>query len=126
MRFLILFIFSLASCNNKSDVGRKRSNDTITITVPVSKDSTKDLNFIDSTYLTIKINADTLVAEFWGHSLRLDNETSLDQFIQDNKKNINPRRIRIVTTQHYSYQKFKSTVEVLKKNEYYGFQMMTQ
>ena len=121
---LISFIFLLECCSNKNDGGEKQSNDSVAIEVPVSEDSNKNSKPFDSSYLVITISADTLSVELSGRSMQLESATNLDQFIEDNKQNITAPRIKIITTQHFSYQNFKSTIDILKKHEYYGFQMI--
>jgi biopolymer transport protein ExbD len=101
-----------------------KSSEPITIEQPTI--TTKTVNANDSSYFSLTILNDSFEANFLNKKKVFKSSSEVDRFIQDNKTLINPNKILIIGNAKVSYEKMKPILEILKKYEYYKFQMVTK
>ena len=100
-----------------------KPSDPITVEQPTI--TTKPAEPIDSSYLSITISNDGFEISFLNKKEIIKSGAKVDKFIQDKKKLINPNKILIRGNSTDHHDKFKSIVDVLKKYNYYKFQLIT-
>jgi len=96
------------------------------ITIEQTTITTKTVDVNDSSYFSLTILNDSFVANFLNNKKVFKSSSEVDRFIQDNKTLINPNKILIIGGAKVSYEKMKPILEILKKYEYYKFQMVTK
>jgi biopolymer transport protein ExbD len=101
-----------------------KPSEPITIEQPTITTKTVDAN--DSSYFSLTILNESFEADFLNKKQVFKSSSEVDRFIQDNKTLINPNKILIIGNAKVSYEKMKSILEILKKYEYYKFQMVTK
>lgn len=87
---------------------------------------TKTIDTNDSTYFSLTILNDNFEAKLLNKKEILKNSSEVDKFIEDNKSLIDPNKILVVGNSKVSYEKMKPILEILKKYQYYKFQMVTR
>lgn len=94
----------------------------VTIQKPAS--TTQTINETDSSQFTITILKNALEVKLFNQVTRLKNTKELDDFITNNKENINSNNILIIASSDLLYEKFMPVIEVLKRHEYYKFNLL--
>jgi biopolymer transport protein ExbD len=94
----------------------------VTIQTPVSTTSTYNEN--DSSYFVITILKNALEVKLFNQTTKLSTIRELDDFITKHKSGINSRKIMVISSSDLSYDKFKPIFEVLKKHDYYKYNLV--
>ncbi len=94
----------------------------ITIQSPTSVINTYNEN--DSTYFSIIILNNGINVRLFGQETKLKNTGELDEFIGTHKSDI--KKVIIIASRELSDNKFKPVLEVLKKHEYYKYNLVTK
>lgn len=93
-----------------------------TIQTPTSVIFTYDEN--DSTYFSITILDNGIDVRLFGQETKLKTTNDLDTFVAAHKQDI--KKIIIITTREVPDNKFKPVLEVLKKHEFYKYNLVTK
>jgi biopolymer transport protein ExbD len=94
----------------------------LTVQTPISVATTYNEN--DSTYFSIEVLDKEINVKLHGQKSKLTTTTELDTFISTHKQDI--RKIIIIMSKELPANKFKSVIEVLKKNNYTTFSLVTK
>jgi biopolymer transport protein ExbD len=100
------------------------SPEPLVIEGPTSVSKKVDSN--DPTYLKISLINETFKISFHNDSLNTNDILRIDKFISENKLEINPNKILLITDKNFKMDKFKELKEVLKKHEYFRFSIVTK
>lgn len=92
------------------------------IQTPTSVASTLDEN--DSTYFSITILDKGIDVKLFGQETKLKTTNDLDTFVTAHKQDI--KKIIIITKREIPDNKFKPVLEILKKHEFYKFNLVTK
>ena len=85
----------------------------------------KKINPNDSACLKISLKNETFKISFHNDTLSTNDIKKIDKFISENKLEINPNKILLITDNDFKMDKFKELKEVLKKYEYFKFSIVT-
>jgi biopolymer transport protein ExbD len=95
----------------------------VTIQTPSTVISTHIEN--DSSYFAITILNNGIDVKLFGQETKLKNTIELDNFIANHKADISTKKISIISSSNLKYDKFKPVIEILKKHEYYKYNLVT-
>jgi len=96
------------------------------VTIQTSISTTSTYNENDSTYFSITILKNALEVKLLNQVTELKNATELNNFITNHKSYISSKKILIISSSDLPYDKFKPVVEVLKRHEYYKYNLVTK
>jgi biopolymer transport protein ExbD len=81
---------------------------------------------IDSSYFRIKVYKDRFELELFKKMETIKTLTGVDRYIKANKSRIDSNKIILMGNTNLNYQEIKPVFEVLKKNGYHKFKMVTE
>jgi biopolymer transport protein ExbD len=92
--------------------------------VKISDVNSNKIDTTDSANFIIEIFDNSIDVRFFNKTRKLRNPKELDKFIHTNRKNIDTKKIFVKSFASLPYDKFKGVKTVLKKYEFYKFQII--
>ena len=92
--------------------------------VKISDANSNKIDTTDSANFIIEIFDNSIDVRFFNKTRKLKNPKKLDKFIHTNRKNIDTKKIFVKSFASLPYDKFKGVKIVLKKYEFYKFQII--